>query len=82
MHVKVGPQLSLKWRTYPVVINLLESFVADGSLEDDALESVAFVTGHQLHTDHLAFPNSHVAEYLPSPPREIEYLEGQLLYLA
>lgn len=50
--------------THAVVIHLLERLVADGALKDDTLERVGFVTGYQLNTDHLSFPNSHVAEYL------------------
>lgn len=50
--------------THSVVIHLLERLVADGALKDDTLECVGFVTGHQLDTDHLAFPHSHVTEYL------------------
>lgn len=50
--------------THPVVIHLLERLIADGALKDDPLERVGFVTGHQLHTDHLSFSHSHVAEHL------------------
>lgn len=56
------------WRacppTYSVVIHLLECLVADGALKDDPLEQVGFVTGHQLHADHLSLPHRHVAEHL------------------
>lgn len=50
--------------THSVVIHLLERLVADGALEDDPLEHVGFVTGHQLYADHLSFPHSHIAEHL------------------
>lgn len=50
--------------THAVVIHLLESLVTDGALKDDTLERVGFVTGHQLNTDHLSFPYSHVTEHL------------------
>lgn len=50
--------------TYSVVVHLLECLVADGALKDDPLEQVGFVTGHQLHADHLSLPHRHVAEHL------------------
>lgn len=50
--------------SHPVVVDLLQGLVADGTLEDDALEGVALVAGHQLHTNHLALPHRHVAEHL------------------
>lgn len=59
-----------RWRvgesslTHSVVVHLLERLVADGALEDDPLERVGLVTGHQLHTHHLPFPHGHVAEHL------------------
>lgn len=51
---------------YPVVIDLLECFIADGPLKNHSLEGVAFVTGNQLHTDHFSFSYSHVTENLQS----------------
>ena len=49
---------------HPVVVDLLEGLVADGALEDDALEGVALVTRHQLHADHLPLAHRHVTEDL------------------
>ena len=52
--------------SHPVVVDLLEGLVADRALEDDALEGLALVARHQLHTDHLALTHRHVAEHLES----------------
>lgn len=51
---------------HPVVVDLLEGLVADRALEDDALEGLALVARHQLHTHHLALTHRHVAEHLES----------------
>lgn len=51
--------------SYPVVVDLLQCFIADGPLKNHPLEGVAFVTGHQLHTDHFSFSHSHVTKNLP-----------------
>ena len=64
---------------YPVVIDLLECFIADGPLKNHPLEGVAFVTGHQLHTDHFSFSHSHVTENLPK--MQDETLHGKLQLL-
>lgn len=56
--------------THPIIIDLLEGLVADGSLENNTLESVAFVTGHQLHANHLAFSYCHVTKYLRRHPNK------------
>lgn len=50
--------------SYPVIVNLFKGLVADGALEDHSLESGALVAGHQLHTEHLSFSNSHITEHL------------------
>lgn len=48
----------------PVVVNFPERLIADGSLEDYALEGVALIARHQLHTHHLALAHSHISEHL------------------
>lgn len=50
--------------SHPVVVDFLQRLVADRALEDDALEGVALVARHQLHTHHLPLAHRHVAEHL------------------
>lgn len=62
--------LLIEEASYPIIIDLLECFIADGSLKDHSLKGVAFVTGYQLHADHFSFPDSHVTEHLRRHPKK------------